>query len=845
MKKFQYGLLAVIGAMAFVACGDDITEVYDENTDFTSVKSVKDEKCTDDLEGKIVYSSENASMYACSDGEWIALAGEESQKISCEAKELKDKSGFSIYCNGDSIGFVKNGKNGLDGEDGADGKDGKNGLNGKNGTDGEDGIDGKNGVDGKNGADGEDGEDGEDGKNGADGKAGKDGKAGAAGTSCAIESATADSVFIACGDEVAAIALPGAGAENYTRPISLTLPFIYESDIGFAPKADVRVMALDDKLNPNGLVFSTEIAGAASKSGNSNQGSNLVDASGSILADMMILFLTGEIKASVKNPYVLVRVDFDVSRYNGDGPGYTYYALADMRDTSALKVSFMSDFKVQRVQKLVADGETIENAMEQADKELCKAFGLDYMGPVEALMDNALDNYDLGWILWTNKMAQEGYSSMGWFRVDIMDLFSKVKSQFALDGNLNTPVAMEKLNSRTNEYEKFDVLLVDLYYEVLEAYGNIESISRMLEEEYGLEPCLNITKDTVAISKARGMLSVDFAFKCGAHDAYWKAFEKEFEYDEIFAMIGECSEKNEWEVNETYFSKRCEKNADGEYAWVYDRDPESVFGFCQPENEDVVKYFGSSSSYYVCQNYQWEELNENQYMGGVICDGKTKKDSVYILGGVPAMCEVSVNGKDSIYAWRLLDETVENVDRLGKQFLGACIEDLYDTVKTVSLGYYDLNLVCDGEKWVLSDIPLGLCDENKVNTLSSKIPTNFNGVVENVEVYKCINNGSQEEPEYRWVSADEIDKNVGFPCTNVKEGFEKDSPIYDFNGESYMCNISTGNWNVLGADRCDQILNPSTGAAYKVGDSFESENDLIYACYEDGYWNAIFAPEEE
>ena len=71
-------------------------------------------------------------------------------------------------------------------------------------------------------------------------------------------------------------------------------------------------------------------------------------------------------------------------------------------------------------------------------------------------------------------------------------------------------------------------------------------------------------------------------FECGAHDAYWNVSEKEFGDKEILAMVGECSEENEWEVNEAYFSKRCEKNADGEYAWVirYDRDPESVLGFC-------------------------------------------------------------------------------------------------------------------------------------------------------------------------------------------------------------------------------------------------------------------------
>lgn len=812
MRKLQYGLLSAIGVMALVGCGDDVTKVYEESG-IASVESLKDLECNDDSEGEFVFSKKDKEMFTCEEGKWVSVVGESSQSLSCETKELKDKSGVGIYCNGDSIGVVLNGKVGATG---------------------------KAGVDGKNGADGEDGEDGKDGSNG------KDGKAGAAGTSCAIESATADSVFIACGDEVAAIALPGAGAENYTRPISLALPFNNVYGVEYAPKADVSVMALDDKLSPNGLVFSTEIAGAASKSGNSNQGRTLDFENGDFV-NMEVLFLTGEIKASVKNPYVLVRVDFDVSRYNGDGPGYTYYALADMRDTSALKVSFMSDFKVQRVQKLVADGETIENAMEQADKELYKAFGLDYMGPVEALMENELDNYDLGWVLWTSEDVKEGSLSMGWYKFDMTEFFSKVKSQFALDGDFNTPVTMEKGNI-DNEYVKFDVLMVDMYFGLLSEYGNVESISRMLEEEYGLESCLNITKDTVAIPKARGMLSVDFVFECGAHDAYWKLSEKEFGDKEILAMVGECSEENEWEVNEAYFSKRCEKNADGEYAWVirYDRDPESVLGFCQPEDEDVVKYFVSSSSYYVCQDRQWEKLNENQYMDGVICDGKTKKDSVYILDGWFAMCDASVNGEDTLYAWSDFDETSpEDFARLGEKLWGACIEDLYDTVKTVSLGYYDMNLVCDGEKWVYSDIPLGLCDENKLNTLSSKIPTNSKGVVENVEVYKCINNGSQEEPDYVWAFAEEIDKNVGFPCTNVKEGFEKDSPIYDFNGESYMCNISTGNWNVFGAGRCDQILNPSTGKAYKAGDSFESENGLIYTCYEGEYWNAIFAPEEE
>jgi hypothetical protein len=46
---------------------------------------------------------------------------------SCTTKELKDKSGLKIICNGDSIGVVLNGVNGKDGEKGDPGVAGRMG----------------------------------------------------------------------------------------------------------------------------------------------------------------------------------------------------------------------------------------------------------------------------------------------------------------------------------------------------------------------------------------------------------------------------------------------------------------------------------------------------------------------------------------------------------------------------------------------------------------------------------------------------------------------------------------------------------------------------------------------
>ncbi|WP_407444473.1 hypothetical protein [Fibrobacter sp.] len=66
----------------------------------------------------------------------------ESASLSCTTKNLADKSGIKIICDGDSIGVVYNGKNGTNGKDGKDGKDGVDG------TDGVDGRDGRNGAEG-------------------------------------------------------------------------------------------------------------------------------------------------------------------------------------------------------------------------------------------------------------------------------------------------------------------------------------------------------------------------------------------------------------------------------------------------------------------------------------------------------------------------------------------------------------------------------------------------------------------------------------------------------------------------------------------------------------------------
>ena len=152
----KIGLVAAAMTLGITACGDDVL-YSQEGGQFSTVNSISDEKCNDENEGSMAFVKSKATMYVCSEGEWVAMKDEEAIQYRCESKELKDKSGFAIVCDGDTIGVVKNGKDGADGKDGSNGKDGTDGKNGTNGTNGKDGKNGTNGTDGTNGTNGSNG----------------------------------------------------------------------------------------------------------------------------------------------------------------------------------------------------------------------------------------------------------------------------------------------------------------------------------------------------------------------------------------------------------------------------------------------------------------------------------------------------------------------------------------------------------------------------------------------------------------------------------------------------------------------------------------------------------------
>ena len=262
MRSIQPLYISLLGSILFIACGDDITKNYTNNS--ISILNEGDElpACGDGTKGMVYYETDSSSFIYCSGESWIPLKESneiysDSRNSGCDAKPITN--GYKIICNGDSVGVVLNGKDGKNGLDGLNGANGKNGLDGQNGYscsaakkdsntvtiscqtaegvvsyDVKNGTNGKNGFNGTNGTDGKDGSscnavattggykivcgedsvgivlNGKDGTNGINGTNGTDGKDG---TSCNAV-ATTGGYKIVCGEDSVGIVLNGKDGAN-------------------------------------------------------------------------------------------------------------------------------------------------------------------------------------------------------------------------------------------------------------------------------------------------------------------------------------------------------------------------------------------------------------------------------------------------------------------------------------------------------------------------------------------------------------------------------------------------------------------------------------------------------
>ena len=123
-----------IASLFLLACGDDTTEVIAQSGQ-NHIGIVAEEsdlpECTEDNEGEQVLVKGEVAARTCVDGEWTAVFAPgrdtiylKSEKMDCYTKELADKQGVKIICDGDSVGVLLNGGTGAQGDKGDKGIDG-------------------------------------------------------------------------------------------------------------------------------------------------------------------------------------------------------------------------------------------------------------------------------------------------------------------------------------------------------------------------------------------------------------------------------------------------------------------------------------------------------------------------------------------------------------------------------------------------------------------------------------------------------------------------------------------------------------------------------------------------
>ena len=335
--------IALPAALLLAACGDDITEI---NANVGAVETSKDlPECTKNIAGQTAFIIETHEFLGCDGSEWQSLSA---STVSvgdnvCMSKSLSDGAGFEIFCNGESIGTVKNG------------------------VAGKDGVDGKDGADGEPGAKGDKGDKGDDGAKGDPGDPGKNGTNGTNGTSCEISEATALTATIACGSETFTMDLTGYVEQPAECDASL-----YEDCTGSLDNVELSGVS---QKGP--FVTGTDITAYELENGRSLKQTGKTFGGKIERADGTFDIKTVKLKSTFA---YLVADGFYRNEVTGENSAATIKlrALTNLQGRTAANINLVTHLEYDRVQRLVTkDDSTVLKAKQAAEREIFAAFDID------------------------------------------------------------------------------------------------------------------------------------------------------------------------------------------------------------------------------------------------------------------------------------------------------------------------------------------------------------------------------------------------------------------------------------------------------------------------------------
>ena len=444
------------------ACGDE--SVVDN--DGLSVLEELDEECTDQNDGSVAFVKSTRTVYMCADGEWIALSDQEGIQYRCGSEYLKDSTGIAIVCDGDTIGTVSNGKDGIKGGNGvtvdtaAINKSIQEAISeasAKNQKDVDAAIQNLSSASSK--LDEE-----------IDNKfkdAYSSWNAELEDRSCAIVDTVRDNekasitVTIKCGEAETTMEIPFTPSNKnlgkvYRKHVIVRLPVqaqkktktndIYEEiwkNLKGGDNAELTVTDLDEKFAPSGKVFMQDLFAAANKS------FVTIEETNEKTVEYKVARLEGDLDiTNLTTPVVKLRVKLNLTNnafgaFGGFGSNATdviYNAYADLSDASdTVVIDFLTDYKAARVKKLVDDGNGFGVANEQANKELAGALYLENSEEYPSFEHYAPNQIGLAEnfnsIVWVMALIDQKDKTPGFNPV-----YNAFRNVFAENGNFNTAV---------------------------------------------------------------------------------------------------------------------------------------------------------------------------------------------------------------------------------------------------------------------------------------------------------------------------------------------------------------------------------------------------------------------
>lgn len=632
---------AMTATMAFVGCGDDITEMVEGGS--RTVASIKDAECTAENDGETVFAEDEGALYVCSNEKWVNVSGAAGSAAGAVAGACSvakfDADSVYFKC-GDKTTAVPMPKV----------------ENGKNGT---------NGTDGKNGDNG---------------------------TSCKISKTDEDFVYFKCGSEETKVAIPklvdDATAEQLAKVYSKKVNFfLLGVDMAESDLQNVKfiVSELDSNtLAPTGKTFTMHAMF------DMDYMKQLIEKTGDVEVSMASANLE---LTNLISPYVLVEVEH--SSLMQDHSDEMYYldhckGLVNLDKEEPEKISILSEIKFARTQFLKAHGAaTVEEARNQANDDVYSAWNMERTMQLLSMMAGVkdfeyadLDYFDLATVLAGSKII-DGDEEI--FSSPAMLLYAFFMEGVIVSGHRG--VAMETiLEPVIKEFGKTG-----------EFTGLIKSLDYIDGEETVVEMTMT---DMLARGSSGSFLSIFYiplaekyyTFEDGGVCDQLYGPKKNAEGKVIDNFVKNTTKGSYYE--NSYFT--CKNGPFGYYWYLMDADNYyDVIGECSDENNgDLVIFNGRNL---ICKGGRWESPSKMELeIGGLeSCDeedagkmvaGKIHADNLYV-------CDVNVGGdyfyREATYFERTLNKACVEVETT---------EDGYTCDPETHNWYGSLETGRDGEK---------------------------------------------------------------------------------------------------------------------------------------------------